>query len=133
MKKKNKKSKNKKIEVRKELRSRLKKKKPNFRRQNYRHYRAIQGTWRKPRGVHNKLKKYHGGKGKMPSIGYGTPSIIKGLHPSGYEEVLIHNPDNVENIDPETQAVRIGSSVGGRKREIILKKADKKNIKVLNR
>ncbi len=69
----------------------------------------------------------------MPSIGYGTPSIIKGLHPSGYEEVLIHNPDNVENIDPETQAVRIGSSVGGRKREIILKKADKKNIKVLNR
>ncbi|MFO7872710.1 MAG: 50S ribosomal protein L32e [Candidatus Undinarchaeales archaeon] len=130
---KKKKSENKKIEVRKELRSKLKKKKPNFRRQNYRHYKAVQGSWRKPRGIHNKLKKYHGGKGKVPSIGYRTPSIVRGLHPSGYEEVLVHDPNKIDKIDPETQAIKIGSSVGGKKREIILKKADKKNIKVLNK
>lgn len=121
------------VKKRKKLLAKLKKKKPNFRRQNYRYYRALRGKWRKPRGLHNKLKRNHRDKGSVPNIGYKNPSIIRGLHPSGYEEVLVHTPSEVKDVDPEAEAIKVGSSVGKRKKIAILNKADEKNIKVLNR
>ncbi len=36
-------------------------------------------------------------------------------------------------IDPETEAARVGRSVGGRKREHIYSRADELGIRVLNR
>jgi len=38
-------------------------------------------------------------------------------HPSGFREVRVHNTDDLEGVDGDTQAVRIASKVGGRKRE----------------
>ena len=40
---------------------------------------------------------------------------------------------DVEGIDPKVQAIRIGSTVGTRKRKDIVEVADKKKIRVLNR
>jgi large subunit ribosomal protein L32e len=39
----------------------------------------------------------------------------------------------LEIIDPETEAARVGRSVGGRKRELIYSRADELGIRVLNR
>lgn len=124
---------NKKILIRRELIKRLKKKKPSFRRQNWRHYKRITRSWRAPRGIHNKLQRKIGGKGKMPLIGYGTPKIIRGLHPSGYEEVLVSNQTSLQNIDKETQAIRISATVGKKKRIEIINRAEELGIKVLNK
>ena len=55
------------------------------------------------------------------------------LHPSGFREVMVHNVAELEAIDPETEAARVGSSVGGRKREHIYSRADELGIRVLNR
>jgi len=69
---------------------------------------------------------------KSVKIGYGGPRIAKGLHPSGYEEVLVHNPDEVASVDPETQAIRIAHTIGIRKRIMITSMAREKEIHVLN-
>ena len=44
-----------------------------------------------------------------------------------------HNPKEVDNVDPKTQAIRISSKVGDKKREIIVKKADELKIRIFNR
>ncbi len=59
--------------------------------------------------------------------------MAKGLHPSGFREVMVHNSSDLEPIDPETQAARGGSTVGARKREHIYSRADELGIRVLNR
>jgi len=46
---------------------------------------------------------------------------------------MVHNPDDLEEIDPETEAARVGRTVGGRKRERIHSRADELGIRVLNR
>jgi large subunit ribosomal protein L32e len=45
----------------------------------------------------------------------------------------VHNTSDLEQVDPETEAARIASKVGGKKTEQIVEKADQEEIKVLNR
>jgi len=105
--------------------------KPRFHRQVSHSYRRLQKAWRKPRGSQSKMRKAKIGKGRMPAVGYGAPKNLRGLHPSGYEEVLVHNVGGLDGMN-EKQAVRIAASVGGKKRAEILKTAQEKKIKVLN-
>ena len=69
----------------------------------------------------------------MPTIGYGSPRETRGLHPSGYQDVLVCNLKELESLDPQTQAGRISSKIGGRKKEQMLEKAKELGIKVLNK
>jgi large subunit ribosomal protein L32e len=68
----------------------------------------------------------------MVSTGYKGPKIARGLHPSGYWEILVHNAEEVAAIDPKTQAARIAHTVGRKKRTQIIAEARKKKIVVLN-
>ncbi|MFC6724765.1 eL32 family ribosomal protein, partial [Halobium palmae] len=53
-------------------------------------------------------------------------------HPSGFEEVRVHNTGDLDGVDPDTQAVRIAGGVGGRKRERIEDECEDREIRVLN-
>lgn len=68
----------------------------------------------------------------LPNIGYGAPRKWRGLHPSGFEEVLVYNPDDLKTIDSKKQAVRIAHTVGARKRIEILEEARKQELLILN-
>ena len=114
------------------VRKRQKSKKPSFRRHDSHKKKKVGESWRRPRGIHNKLRKRITAKGSIVQVGYGSPKEVRGLHPSGYEEVLIHRPKDIEAIDAAIQAIRIGSSVGKRKRLDIERKAEELDIKVLN-
>ena len=57
---------------------------------------------------------------------------MRGLHPSGYEEVLVYNVKDLEKVDKERQAIRIASCVGMKKRLAIEEKARELGIKILN-
>lgn len=105
---------------------------PKFRRQGWFLFKRLGEKWRKPRGKDSRMRVRKKGKGKMVDIGYRAPRKIRGLHPSGLAEVLIKNPRDIERINASSQAVRIASEVGRRKREQILKKANELKIKVLN-
>jgi large subunit ribosomal protein L32e len=66
-------------------------------------------------------------------VGHGKVAAARGLHPSGFREIMVQNTLDLESMDPETEAARVGRSVGGRKREKIYSRADELGIRVLNR
>ena len=63
----------------------------DFKRQEYARYKKLGTKWRRPRGETSKMRRYEAGKPAMPSIGYRTPRATRGLHPSGYKDVLVNN------------------------------------------
>jgi large subunit ribosomal protein L32e len=106
--------------------------KPAFRRQKYHAKKRVPESWRKPRGNLSKQRRGIKGKGDMVEAGFRSPKAARGLHPSGFEEVHVHNVDDLEGVDGDTQAVRIDSKVGARKRERIEEVAEEEEIRVLN-
>jgi large subunit ribosomal protein L32e len=106
---------------------------PAFKRQEWFRFQRLGETWRKPRGIHSKMRRHYGYRAPIVSIGYGGPKDVRGYHPSGFEEVMVHNPAQLEGINPKKQAVRVGGTVGYKKRLDIEKKADELGIRVLNR
>jgi len=106
--------------------------KPQFNRQDYHKKKRTPTSWRKPRGGLSKQRRGHKGKGPKVEAGFRTPEPVRGLHPSGFEEVRVHNTDDLDDVDGDTQAVRIASKVGARKRERIEEQAEDAGIRVLN-
>ena len=111
-----------------------KKKQPAFRRQEWFRYRRLAKTgWRKPKGMQSSQRMNRKYRSPMARVGYRKIASVRGLHPSGFEEVMAHKPADLDGIDPERQAVRIGSRVGNRKRAQIHDRADDLGLRVLNR
>jgi large subunit ribosomal protein L32e len=106
---------------------------PKFRRQEWFRYKMFGDEWRKPQGGQSKLRRHFGYRWNLPSIGYRGPRVVRGLHPSGFQEVLVHNERQLDGLDAKKQAVRIAHGVGSRKRELIEKACDDKGLRVLNR
>ena len=105
---------------------------PKFDRQDYHKKKRVPTSWRRPRGTLSKQRRGIKGKGPTVEAGFRSPKAARGLHPSGFEEVRVHNTDDLSDVDPDTQAVRIASSVGGRKRELIEDECEEREIRVLN-
>jgi len=114
------------------LRERMKRKRPHFVRQESWRYVRVKENWRRPRGIDSKMRLKVKGWPRCPEVGYRGPRAVRGLHPSGFEEVLIHNVEELQKVDPERQAVRIAHTVGGRKRAEIIAEAERLGITVLN-
>ncbi|MDR0309666.1 MAG: 50S ribosomal protein L32e [Candidatus Methanoplasma sp.] len=115
------------------LRAIISGRRPAFKRQEWFRYAKLGEKWRKPKGIHSKMKRQLKRRPPMVDIGFRGPVSVRGLHPSGFEEVLIHNVDGLEGIDPKVQAVRIGGTVGTKKRIAIEDRAAELGIRVLNR
>ncbi|HIF04217.1 MAG TPA: 50S ribosomal protein L32e [Candidatus Poseidoniales archaeon] len=116
------------------LRSEQKKKTPSFRRTEwFRYKRLSRSGWRAPHGMDSKQRRNYKYRSSLVRVGHGKVSTSRGLHSSGFREIMVQNTVDLETIDPETEAARVGRSVGGRKREHIYSRADELGIRVLNR
>ena len=115
-----------------QIRARAKNKKPKFVRAESWKYDRFSLSWRRPRGLDNKIRRKIKGWPPGPSMGYKGPKIARGLHPSGYREVIVYNAEDLSTLDPNTQAARIAHTVGKRKRALIIAEAKEQNIKILN-
>ena len=111
-----------------------KKKQPAFLRQVWFRYKRRSRTgWKKPRGDDSSQRKNRKYRSPMVRVGYGKIADARGLHPSGFEEVLVSAAGDLDGLDPERQAVRISASVGNRKRASIHDRADDLGLRILNR
>ncbi len=109
-------------------------KQPKFRRQEwYRYKRLSRSGWRKPKGYQSKQRLNMKYRTPMARVGYGKIKAARDLHPSGFEEILVHNVAGLEGVNPATQAIRVARRVGNRKRTAIHDRADEMGIRVLNR
>ena len=103
-----------------------------FKRDGFGKKRQLSDSWRKPRGQHNKQREQKKAKGALPKPGFGSPIAVRGMHPSGFFEVMVFSEKDLEGLNPKTQAVRIGGTVGERKRMALQEKAGLAGLKVLN-
>jgi len=114
-------------------RDEIESRRPAFLRQEWFRFSRLGEKWRKPRGIHSKMRRHYGYRPPIVSIGYRGPKDVRGYHPSGFMEVMVHNPAQLEKLDPKTQAARVGGTVGFKKKLAIEKRADELGIRVLNR
>ena len=115
-----------------QIRRQIKKRTPTFLREEWFRYKRIPKNWRRPDGITSKMRinlKYRPSKVR---VGFRGPREVRGLHSSGFEEVMIYNVADLENIDSKKQAARIGGTVGTKKRLEIAKKAEELEIRILN-
>jgi len=114
------------------LRARIKKKKPDFVRQESWRYDRLKENWRRPKGIDNKMRMKIKGWPPTVNVGYRGPKAARGIHPSGYEEVLVYNVEDLKKVDPKTQAIRIAHTVSKKKRMQIIREARRRKITILN-
>ena len=86
--------------------------------------------WRKPRGIDIYRQTEDGA---WPQMGYRTNKKVRGLHPSGFEEVRVFNTADLTKLNPDMQAARIAGTVGKKKRMEIRAKAKEMKLRLLNR
>jgi len=114
------------------LRKNINNRRPAFLRQEWFRYKRIPKNWHKPDGISSKMRRNFNKRPTVVSIGFRGPRAVRGLHPSGFEEVIVHNVKDLEQLNPKTQAARIGGSVGTKKRIEIGKKAEELDLRILN-
>ena len=69
---------------------------PAFKRQEWFRYSKLGESWRRPKGIHSKMKRCLKRRSPAVDIGFRGPASVRNLHPSGFEEVLIQNIDGLE-------------------------------------
>lgn len=114
-----------------ELRKKTKSKKPNFVRQDF-HKKRLKKKWKKPRGLHSKVRLMFRGKPKKISTGFSAPKKVRGLHKSGLKPVLVNSLKDIGKMKKEVEGAVIGHNVGLKKKQELLKKLKETELKVLN-
>ncbi len=114
------------------VKKKLKSKKPVFRRQEWFRTVSLGEKWRKPKGINSKQKIYKKARGKMPNPGFSSPRLVKGLNKHGLKDVRVFNKQGLEKLDPKRNSIIIAATVGNKKREDIIKKAEELKLKIIN-
>jgi len=107
-------------------------KRPKFVRQESWRYKRLDEAWRRPRGKDSRMRLQKSGAPPLVKVGYRGDKDFRGLHPSGFQEVLVSRLEDLEGLDPSRQAIRIAAGVGRLKRLRIAEAAREKGIKILN-
>lgn len=108
-----------------------KRKKPKFITQDSHKRPEIKDRWRKPKGMHSKMRLRKGGHRRIVSIGYGSPDALRGSTKSGKKIVLLNCIKDLEKITPDSIGLLSGK-LGAKKRIEIIKQAIAKKTELLN-
>ncbi|KAK2797239.1 60S ribosomal protein L32 [Onygenales sp. PD_10] len=112
----------------------VKKHKKRFNRHQSDMFKCVDASWRKPKGIDNRVRRRFSGQAAMPKIGYGSNKKTRHLTPSGHKVFLVQNPKDVELLlmHNRTYAAEIGHAVSSGKRIDIIAKAKALGVKVTN-
>ena len=114
------------------LRNKMKKQRPSFQRVESWRYKRVKSSWRKARGIDSKTRRKSKAGVISPSVGYRSPKKVRGIHPSGYEEIRVFSIKDLDKLNKNKHALKISSRLGAKKRIVLIEMAQRKGFKVLN-
>ncbi|KAJ1555467.1 60S ribosomal protein L32 [Cladochytrium tenue] len=97
-------------------------------------YKRLDASWRKPRGIDNRVRRRFRGNIPMPKIGYGSNAKTRHLLPNGFKKFLVSNVRDLELLmmHNRTYAAEIAHNVSARNRVAIVERAKQLDVKVTN-
>ncbi|OIW33635.1 ribosomal protein L32e [Coniochaeta ligniaria NRRL 30616] len=112
----------------------VKKRTKGFMRHQSDRFKCLDATWRKPKGIDNRVRRRFKGNLVMPSIGYGSNKKTKHMMPSGHKAFVVSNVRDVELLlmHNKVYAAEIAHNVSSRKRIDIIARAKQLSVKVTN-
>lgn len=112
----------------------IKKRTKKFKRHQSDRYKSVKESWRKPKGIDNRVRRRFAGQLPMPKIGYGSNNKTRFLLPSGFKKFTISNPKELELLMMHNRvfAAEVAHNVSARKRIEIVNRARQLNIKLTN-
>ncbi|OCK78388.1 ribosomal protein L32e, partial [Lepidopterella palustris CBS 459.81] len=112
----------------------VKKHPKRFNRHQSDRFKCVDPSWRKPKGIDNRVRRRFKGQAAMPKIGYGSDRKTRHMMPSGHKAFLVSNTRDIDLLImyPNTWAAEISHSVSARKRIDIVKRAKELGVKVTN-
>ncbi|ELR02317.1 Ribosomal 60S subunit protein L32 [Pseudogymnoascus destructans] len=112
----------------------VKKRTKRFNRHQSDRFMRVDPSWRKPKGIDNRVRRRFSGQAVMPSIGFGSNKKTRHMMPSGHKAFLVSNVRDVDLLlmHNKTFAAEISHSVSSRKRVDIVARAKQLGVKVTN-
>ena len=96
----------------------VKKRTKKFIRHQSDRYVKLGRSWRKPKGIDNRVRRKFKGMYLMPNIGYGSNAATRHMMPSGFKKVLVHNLKELEVLmmQNKTYCAEIARGVSAKNR-----------------
>ncbi len=110
----------------------LKKKKPEFIRQDAHKKKKVGWKWRKPKGSDSKMRVNRKGYRRTVKKGWGSPKAVRYADQEGLLPVTIRNTKDLQKLDPAKNAIIISSNTGTKKKMEVIEQAASRNIRILN-
>src|SRR3989339_1790860 len=114
-----------------EVRKKIKGKKPEFIQQDYHKKRRMSRKWKRPTGLHSKMRHQFKGYLRRVKQGWRSPVEIRGYHGKGMKAVIVHSVKDLEGFD-KSAGIIIAKTVGLKKRLEIINKATELKLVILN-
>jgi len=91
-------------------------------------------SWRKPKGIDNRVRRKFKGTMPMPKIGYGSNKKTRNLTPNGLYKFTIANPGELELLMMHNRkyCAEIAHNISAKKRKYIVERAKQLNIVLTN-
>ncbi|KAI9145709.1 ribosomal protein L32e [Paraphysoderma sedebokerense] len=112
----------------------VKKRTNTFKRHQSDRYDKVKESWRKPKGIDNRVRRRFKGQLAMPKIGYGSNSKTRHLIPSGFKKFTVSNLKELELLLMHNRsfAAEIAHNVSSKNRARIVERARELNVFVTN-
>ena len=97
-------------------------------------YGSFSQSWRKSRGIDNKMRRRISGTIRMPTIGYGSDKKTRFLLPCGMKKFIVKSIADLEMLlmNNRKYAGEIAHAVSAKTRVAILERAKELNVRLLN-
>lgn len=91
-------------------------------------------SYRRPRGIDNRMRRQFRGNKPLVSIGYGSNSATRFYGSNGFKRFLICNLSDLELLlmNNRTYAAEVASNISARKRAQIVRRAKELNVTLTN-
>ncbi|RUS20592.1 putative 60S ribosomal protein L32 [Jimgerdemannia flammicorona] len=112
----------------------VKKRRATFKRHQSDRYKSVKESWRKPKGIDNRVRRRFKGQAPMPKIGYGSARATRHLLPNGFRKFVVSNVRELELLlmHNRSYAAEIAHGVSSQNRIAIVERAAQLNVKVTN-